>query len=552
VAEMGTAYPELGRAQKAIEATFEQEEERFQRTLGRGLKLLDTALDEIGSTKSLPGETAFKLYDTYGFPLDLTQDILRGKGLEVDQAGFDAALAQQKINSGAGGFSSGDTGTDKVWFALSDRLGPTEFTGYGAALGDSNLVAIIQEGSEINALDGGEAELLFASTPFYAESGGQAGDHGEISFASGARFVVRDVQKRAGKLHAHIGELVGGSIKIDDTATLKINTERRGRVVANHSATHLMHAALRSVLGEHVTQKGSLVEEDRLRFDFSHSGPMSDAEIEAVEAQVNAIIRRNAPSEIRNMAFDAAVESGALAMFGEKYDDEVRVLSIGGVEEAGERPYSVELCGGTHVERTGDIAVFTIMSEGGISAGIRRIEATTGADALAFLKARGQVALDLAADLKVPLKDVARKVTSIRDERKALEKELGDAKRKLAMGGGGGAASGPEEIGGIKLIARVVDGVGGKELRALVEEVRAQIGSGIAAFVATNDGKATVSIGVTDDLVDKFSAVDLVRVANEAIGGKGGGGKPFLAQAGGPAGGDMEAALQAVRDVLSS
>ncbi len=551
VDEMGSAYSQLGHAQKVIEATFEQEEERFQRTLGRGLKLLDTALEDLGDATSLPGETAFKLYDTYGFPLDLTQDILRGKGLEVDQAGFDAAMAEQKINSGAGGFSSGDTGTDKVWFDLADRLGPTKFSGYDQASGTSALAAIVQGGTALKQLKNGDAELLFSETPFYAESGGQAGDHGDIQFANGARFIVRDVQKRAGQLHAHIGELVSGEISVGDKGELKIDSVRRARVVSNHSATHLMHAALRSILGEHVSQKGSLVEADRLRFDFSHGGPMTETELETVEAQVNEIIRRNAVSEIRHMELEAAVESGALAMFGEKYDEEVRVLSIGGVETAGARPYSVELCGGTHVERTGDIAVFAIMSEGGISAGVRRIEATTGADALAFLKGRAQVALDLAADLKVPLKDVARKVSAIRDERKALEKELGEAKRKLAMGGGGNGGSAHEEIGGVKLIARIVDGVGGKELRALVEEVRAQIGSGIAAFVATNEGKATVSIGVTDDLVDRFSAVDLVRVANEAIGGKGGGGKPFLAQAGGPAGGDMEAALQAVRDALS-
>lgn len=549
IAEMGSAYPELIRAQKAIEATFSQEEERFQRTLGRGLKLLDSALDEMGESKTLPGETAFKLYDTYGFPLDLTQDILRGKNLMVDQAGFDAAMVRQIENSTAGGFASGDSGVSKVWFELGDRLGATEFTGYTEDTSASQLTAIIVEGVEKTELTGGAGELLFKASPFYAESGGQAGDHGEIAFTSGARFVVRDVQKRAGKLHAHIGELVVGSISPGDEATLKIDAGRRSRIMANHSATHLMHAALRSVLGEHVTQKGSLVEEDRLRFDFSHSGPMTPAEIEMVETQVNAIIRRNAPSLIKHMELDAAVASGALAMFGEKYDDEVRVLSIGGQAQEDARAYSVELCGGTHVARAGDIAVFSIMSEGGVSAGVRRVEAATGAEALAFLKGRGQVALDLAAELKVPLKDVGRKVASIREERKALEKDLSEAKRKLAMGGGGGG--GPEEINGIKLIARVTDGVGGKELRALVEEVRAQLGSGVCAFVGVDDGKATVSIGVTDDLVERFSAVDLVRAANGAIGGKGGGGKPFLAQAGGPAGGDMEAALKAVRDILA-
>lgn len=553
IGEMGGAYPELSRAQKTIETTFEQEEERFQRTLGRGLKLLDAALEDMGSSKLLSGETAFKLYDTYGFPLDLTQDIVRGKGLSVDQAGFDKAMALQKMTSGAGGFSSGDAGTDKVWFELAERLGATAFVGYTKAESQAELTAIVRDGAQLNALAAGEeGELLFAVTPFYAESGGQAGDHGEINFASGARFLVHDVQKRAGTLFAHIGELLSGEILIGQTADLKIDSIRRKRVVSNHSATHLMHAALRAVLGEHVTQKGSLVEEDRLRFDFSHSGPVTDSEIEAVEAQVNAIIRRNAASETKHMALNDAVESGALAMFGEKYDDEVRVLSIGGKDMPEARAYSVELCGGTHVERTGDIAVFAIMSEGGVSAGVRRIEATTGADALAFLKARAQVALDLATQLKVPLKDVARKVSSIRDERKALEKELGEAKRKLAMGGGGDdRQSGPEDIGGIKLIARIADGVDGKALRTLVEEVRAQLGSGICAFVGVNDGKATVTVGVTDDLTDRFSAVDLVRVANEAIGGKGGGGKPGLAQAGGPAGGDMEVALQAVRKALA-
>lgn len=552
IGEMGVAYPELSRAQKAIEATFEQEEERFQRTLGRGLKLLDAALNDIGKQKALSGETAFKLYDTYGFPLDLTQDILRGKGLEVDQAGFDAAMAHQKETSGGAGFSSGDASTDKIWFDLADRLGATNFTGYKENSSQSQLLCILKNNLEVSMLKAGEAaELLFAATPFYAESGGQAGDQGEIKFTGGGRFRVRDVQKRAGKLHAHIGELVSGTLETGETADLKIEADRRRRVVANHSATHLMHAALRHVLGEHVTQKGSLVEEDRLRFDFSHSGPMTETEIEAVEAQVNAIIRRNAPSEVRHMRLEDAVDSGALAMFGEKYEDEVRVLSIGGAEKSDARPYSVELCGGTHVERTGDIAAFVIMSEGGISAGIRRIEATTGADALAFLKARGQVALDLAAELKVPLKDLARKVSSLRDERKSLEKELSEVKRKLAMGAGGATSDGPEDIGGIKLIARIADGVGGKELRTLAEEVRTQLGSGICAFVGVNDGKSTVSVGVTEDLTDRFSAVDLVRAANQAIGGNGGGGKPGLAQAGGPAGGDMNAALQAIRDILA-
>jgi len=312
-----------------------------------------------------------------------------------------------------------------------------------------------------------------------------------------------------------------------------------------------MHAALRDVLGEHVSQKGSLVEEARLRFDFSHGQPMTPAEIEAVEDQVNAIIRRNDASQTRHMALDDAIEAGALAMFGEKYDDEVRVLSIGGESKPGERPYSVELCGGTHVTQAGDIAVFTVTAETGVSAGIRRIEAATGAEALAFLKARGQVALDLSEHLKVPLKDVARKVSTLQDERKALERDLAEAKRKLAMGGGDSAPQGPEEIGGVKLIARIAEGVGGKDLRTLVDEAKAQLGSGVVVFVGVNEGKAGVSVGVTGDLVERFSAVDLVRAASAAVGGKGGGGRPDMAQAGGPDGSKADAALDAVRTVLA-
>jgi alanyl-tRNA synthetase len=553
ISEMGAAFPELGRAKAPIEATFEQEEERFQRTLGRGLNLLDEALADLPETAALPGETAFKLYDTYGFPLDLTQDILRGRGRAVDDAGFNASMARQKDGS-KGALSSAETDetTKKLWFDLADKLGATEFSGYGATAGSGTLRAIIADGELTGQLAGGEAELVFDKTPFYAESGGQAGDHGEIKFATGGRFVVRDVQKRAGGLHAHMGELVSGKITSGDRAQLEADSGRRARIVANHSATHLMHAALRDVLGEHVSQKGSLVEEARLRFDFSHGAPMTPEQIQAVEDQVNAIIRRNAPTQTRHMALDDAIAAGALAMFGEKYDAEVRVLSIGGEAVAGERSYSVELCGGTHVAQAGDIAVFTVTSETGVSAGIRRIEAATGAEALAFLKSRGQVALDLSEHLKVPLKDVGRKVAGLLEERKQLERDLAEAKRKLAMGGASGAPQGPEEVGGIKLVARIAEGVGGKDLRTLVDEAKTQLGSGVVIFVGVNDGKAGVSVGVTKDLTERFSAVDLVRAASAAVGGKGGGGRPDMAQAGGPDGGKAEAALAAVRDALAA
>jgi alanyl-tRNA synthetase len=390
---------------------------------------------------------------------------------------------------------------------------------------------------------------VFYATPFYAESGGQAGDHGEILFEGGARFVVRDVRKEAGDLHVHIGELVSGRIKTGAKAQLKADGVRRRQVMANHSATHLMHAALRKILGEHVTQKGSLVEADRLRFDFSHGAPVTTAEIEAIEDEVNAQIRRNAPTSIKHSTPQKAIESGALALFGEKYGDEVRVLSMG---DADGRPYSVELCGGTHVERTGDIAVFVITSESGVSAGVRRIEAATGADALAFLKGRAQVASDIAESLKVSLKDLPKRVSSLSDERRALEKELAEAKRKLALGGGNGGATpaGPEVINGVNLIARIAEGVGGKDLRTLVDEAKAKIGSGVVAFIGTEGGKAGVTIGVTGDLTSRFSAVELVKAAAAAMGGSGGGGRPDMAQAGGPDASKAEEALEAVRAAM--
>jgi alanyl-tRNA synthetase len=549
VAEMGKAYPELGRAQVAIEAAIEQEEARFQRTLGNGLALLDKAVAELPAGAALPGDVAFRLSDTFGFPLDLTQDILRGRGLEVDVAGFEAALDVQRDASRAAGFSSGDQATEEIWFDVRGKSGATKFTGYGATSGEGKLVAIASGGALSDTLSPGAAELVFDATPFYAESGGQAGDHGEIVFEGGARFIVRDVQKRAGDVHVHMGELVSGSVKAGAKAQMKVDAVRRKQVMANHSATHLMHAALRKVLGEHVTQKGSLVEADRLRFDFSHGAPVTPAQLEAIEDQVNAQIRANIATGIKVTSPEKAIEAGALALFGEKYGDEVRVLSMGEPGEGG-RSYSVELCGGTHVERSGDIAVFVILSESGVSAGVRRIEAATGAEALAYLKGRAQIAADVAESLKVPLKDLPRRVATLSDERRTLERELADAKRKLAMGGGGGAPAGPEVINGVNLIARVAEGVGGKDLRALVDEAKAKIGSGVVAFVGVDGGKAGVAIGVTKDLTEKYSAVELVKVAAAAIGGQGGGGRPDMAQAGGPDAGNAEAALEAVRKAL--
>ncbi|MEO0466598.1 MAG: alanine--tRNA ligase [Pseudomonadota bacterium] len=553
VSQMGEAFPELGRAQPAIEAEMEQEEARFQATLGRGLALLEESSVSLEAGDELPGETAFKLYDTYGFPIDLTEDILRGRGVGVDSAGFQAAMARQREGSRSAWTGSGDTAVDSLWLGFADRLGPTRFLGYDAVKAEGKLLAAVVDGAAVETVGPGEAALLMDATPFYAESGGQAGDHGDIVFPSGARFIVRDVVKRAGQLHVHLGEMTAGEASIGGTAELEVNSQRRSQIMANHSATHLLHAALRNVLGEHVTQKGSLVEADRFRFDFSHGKPVTEAELEVIEDQVNAIIRQNNKVGVAHSTPDEAIAAGALALFGEKYGDEVRVLTMGNDLEHASEAYSVELCGGTHVSLTGDIAAFTITSEQGVSAGVRRIEAATGAEALAFLKGQAQVAKDVSALVRVALKDVPDRITSLLDERKTLERELADTKRKLAMGGAGSSSpQGPEDIGGVSFIGRVADGVGGKDLRALVDEAKAQIGSGVVAFVGVNDGKAAVSIGVTDDLVERFSAVDLVKLASAEVGGKGGGGRPDMAQAGGPDGANADAAIEAVRAALQA
>ena len=553
VAEMGAAYPELGRAQLAIESALENEEARFQRTLGRGLALFDEASANLRAGDTFPGETAFKLYDTYGFPVDLTQDILRGRGMVLDMAGFEQAMAAQKAAAREAWSGSGDKGAEDVWFRVRDKVGPTRFLGYQSLDTKADLSAMVVDGVAVETVGAGQsAQLVFSETPFYAESGGQAGDHGDIVFATGARFRVQDVVKRAGDLHVHVGSVISGHVAIGDEAELRVDAERRARVMANHSATHLLHAALRDVLGPHVTQKGSLVEEDRLRFDFSHNAPVTPAELEAIEEQVNAVIRQNQAVGVALSTPQEAIEAGALALFGEKYGDEVRVLTMGKDLHEADKPYSVELCGGTHVSRTGDIATFAITSESGVSAGVRRIEAATGAEAMAYLRGRGRVAEDLAEFLKVPLKDVPRRVESLVEERRTLERQLAETKRALALAGEGGGPAGPEDINGIKLIARVAEGVGGKDLRTLVDEAKAQIGSGIVIFIGVNDGKAGVAVGVSKDLTDKFSAVDLVKIAAEKLGGSGGGGRPDMAQAGGPDASQAEAALAAVRAALNS
>ena len=551
--EMGDAYPELVRAGALLEDTLKVEEERFQRTLGRGLSLLEEATSGLAEGDALPGETAFKLYDTYGFPLDLTQDALRAKGMTVDEAGFDKAMDKQRADARAQKFSSGDAAPDAVWFSVRDKVGASEFLGYDGTQDEGRLVAIVSGGAEAGALGAGQAgELVFDRTPFYGESGGQCGDTGEIRFTNGAIFKVEDTQKRAGDLHAHIGVMEAGDIVPGDTALLVVDAKRRAATKSNHSATHLVHKALRDVLGPHVTQKGSYVGPDRLRFDFSHNKAVSAEELAAIETQVNEVIRQNAGVATQTMTPDAAIAAGALALFGEKYGDKVRVLSMGHDLADADTDYSVELCGGTHVERTGDIALFKIVSESAVSSGVRRIEALTGEGARRHVEQQmgyGRAAADI---LKVTTSDLPARVASLLEERKKLERQLAEAKKQLAMGGGGGAApAGPEEIGGVKFIGRVVEGVGGKDLRALIDEAKSQMGSGIAAFIGVNDGKAALAVGVTDDLVGSHSAVELVRAGSAAVGGKGGGGRPDFAQAGGPDGAKAADGLEAIKTALA-
>ena len=553
IAEMGDAYPELKRAEPVIKAQLLEEEERFRRTLANGLRLLDDELGTLKEGQKLSGRTAFKLYDTFGFPLDLTQDILRARSLEVDVAEYDVAMQEQR-DQGAASWKGADGGDNPaIWHSILERTRGNEFLGYGAEAGDGAVTAIVTGGAEQHELREGVAgALVFDRTPFYAESGGQAGDHGVIKFANGAEFVVEDTLKQAGALHVHVGRLVKGAIKVGDKAKLEVDHARRAKIRSNHSATHLLHAALRNVLGPHVTQKGSLVEADYFRFDFSHGQALTADEIGRVEDEVNAVIRQNAEGVIKEMAPAKAIEEGALALFGEKYGDSVRVLRLGDALGADGKAYSVELCGGTHVKRTGDIAVFAILSEGGVASGVRRIEAATGAAALAHLKAQAALAKAIAANIKAPLSEVTERVSQLADERRKLERELADTKKKLALAGGGGQAApaGPEQVAGVAVLARVLEGVPAKELRGLVDEGKKSIGSGVIAYVGVEDGKAALAVGVTDDLKGKVNAVDLLKAGVAAVGGQGGGGRADMAQGGGPNGGDASKAIDAIRAAL--
>ncbi|HWU15683.1 MAG TPA: alanine--tRNA ligase, partial [Caulobacter sp.] len=521
VAEMGQAYPELRRAEASIVETLRQEEERFRVTLGRGMGLLDEATANLAAGGVLDGETAFKLYDTYGFPLDLTQDAVRAKGLTVDTDGFDVAMDRQRQMARANWAGSGQQGAAAAWFPIREANGPTKFVGYDTTETTGTVKAIVLDGAPVEAASAGASvDVLLDRTSFYAESGGQAGDTGAIE-ANGVESRVVDTQKQAGDLHVHRVELAS-PLKVGDQVVASVDAAKRTTTRANHSAAHLVHAALHHVLGPHVAQKGQMVDGDRMRFDFSHGGPLSADEIERIEAEVNAVIRQNVPAQTQEMAPQEAIEAGAVALFGEKYGDSVRVLTLGeSLTEAG-KAYSVELCGGTHVARTGDIALFKIVSEQGVAAGVRRIEALTGEAARRFLLDQAGVAKALADQFKTPVAEVLARVDALVAERKVLEKQLAEAKKQLALGGGsGGGASGPEDVNGTALIARILDGVGGKELRGVAEEFKKQLTSGVVALVGTTDGKAAVTVAVTADLVGKFSAADLAKAAVIAMGGQG-------------------------------
>ena len=553
VTEMGQAYPELGRAQALIEETLGREEVQFRRTLANGLKLLDEATGTLDTGGTLPGETAFKLYDTYGFPYDLTEDALRARGIGVDREGFDAAMARQKAAARAAWKGSGQAADGEVWFDIAEEFGASEFTGYTATVGDAQVLALVKDGARVPQLAAGEEGVVITNqTPFYAESGGQVGDTGTISGEHGAAAAVLDTAKPLGRLHAHRVRVDGGAISLGEAVHLVVDVVRRDATRANHSATHLLHEALRRRLGAHVTQKGSMVSPDRLRFDFSHPTALSADDIAVVEAEVNAEIRANESVTTRLMSPDDAIEAGAMALFGEKYGDEVRVLSMGRRAD-GSRAYSTELCGGTHVRATGDIALFRIVAEGAVSSGVRRIEALTGEGARAWLVAREDMLKGAASVLRTAPEEVEARITTLVDERRKLERELAEAKKALALAGGGGGAApaADENVGGVTFAGQVIDGLDAKELRGLLDQAKARIGSGIAAICAVNEGRAAFAVAVTDDLTARFSAVDLVRAGVEALGGKGGGGRPDMAQGGGPDGAKAAEAIAAVKTVLA-
>jgi len=548
VSEMGAAYPELVRAQPLIEETLKLEETKFRQTLEKGLLLLGEATARLSPGATLPGDVAFRLYDTYGFPYDLTEDALRAQGFGVDRGGFDQAMAAQRAAARAAWKGSGEKASDEIWFDIAEEAGATEFTGYISNQGEGQVVALIRNGVRVDSAGVGEDVIILTNqTPFYAESGGQQGDSGIISGDKELIAKVSDTSKPLGRLHAHRVTIESGVVAVGDSVHLAIDAERRAQIRANHSATHLLHAALRHRLGKHISQKGSLVAADRLRFDFSHPRPLTPEDIAAIETEVNAHIRENESVITRLMSTDEAIAAGAMALFGEKYGDEVRVLSMG---KATDGSYSVELCGGTHVSALGDIALFKIISESAVASGVRRIEALTGEAARQWLTHREDRLREAAAALKAAPDEVPQRVVALLDERRRLERELAEAKKALALGGGAKQEAGPEQVNGRAFVGQLIEGLDPKGLRSLVDENKARIGSGVVALIAINDGRASVAVGVTDDLSGSINAVDLVRTAVAALGGQGGGGRPDMAQGGGPDAAQASAAMAAIRAAL--
>jgi alanyl-tRNA synthetase len=529
---MGEAYPELYSAQALISETLRTEETKFKQTLDRGLKLLDDETSKLGEGQTLAGDVAFKLYDTYGFPLDLTQDALRERKIEVDLVGFNTCMDKQKSDARKAWAGSGDTATENVWFELTEAKGASEFLGYDKDHSEGQIVAIVKDGKLVQSASAGDkVQILLNQTPFYAESGGQVGDTGTLVNDSGV-FTVTDTAKKLGKLYVHVGVVESGTFEVGKGVEAKVDTNRRAKIKAHHSVTHLLHEALRQTLGDHIAQKGSLQSSDRTRFDVSHPSGMSAEQLQTVENLVNAEIWANTEVVTRLMDLDAARESGARALFGEKYDDEVRVVSMGR-PNGNKLPFSVELCGGTHVKRTGEIGLFKIVGESAVGSGVRRIEAVAGATALAFLQSQEDKLVQTATLLKSNPDEVIDRVKALMDEKKKLEQELTNLRRKMATGGANDAAPATKTISGIQFISRVLEDVPAKDLKPMADDLKAKIGSGVLALIATSEGKASLVVAVTDDLTGKISAVDLVKVGAEAMGGKGGGGRPDMAQAGG-------------------
>jgi alanyl-tRNA synthetase len=559
VREMGQAYPDLARAEKLIEETLRLEETRFRKTLERGLSILDEKSAGLKKGDMFDGDTAFTLYDTYGFPLDLTQDALKSRGISVDQASFTDAMERQRQKARASWSGSGDTASENIWFPLREKLGATEFLGYDTESAEGVVTALVKDGKDADSLKAGESgAIVLNQTPFYAESGGQVGDTGLLT-GEGVKFRVSDTQKKAGDLFVHLGTVEQGTLKVGTALQLEVDHARRASIRAHHSATHLLHEALRQVLGDHIAQRGSLVAPDRLRFDFVHQKPITAEELARIEDIANEVVLDNDEVTTRLMAVDDAREAGARALFGEKYGDEVRVVSMGKQARAhGQNAlgWSVELCGGTHVRRTGDIGLISVTGESAVSSGVRRIEALTGRHARKHANDTMAIAKTAASELRTTVDDMPARIVALMEERKKLERDLSDARKKLAMGGGGdggaAAAGGVREAGGVKLLARSVEGVETKDLKSLVDDGKKQIGSGVVAIVGvTEDGKAGIVVGVTADLTSRFNAVELVRKGSEALGGKGGGGRPDMAQAGGPDGTKASAALTAIEQAMS-